>query len=85
MRWDNERPFYEDELVGRELQVGDTVTLQVVKKDERCVMITLDPDTAAVAPQVLQKVALGHQGCAGVYGVVLREGIVRKHNPVYLL
>jgi len=57
----------------------------VVKKDERCVMITLDPDTAAVAPQVLQKVALGHQGCAGVYGVVLREGIVRKHNPVYLL
>ena len=83
--WDNERPFYEDELIGRELQIGDTVMLQLVKKDERCVMITLDPDTAAVAPQVLQRVALRHEGCAGVYGVVLREGIARIHNPVYLL
>jgi MOSC domain-containing protein len=85
VRWDNERPFYEDELIGRELQIGDTVTLQLVKKDERCVMITLDPDTAAVSPQVLQRVALRHEGCAGVYGVVLREGIARIHNPVYLI
>jgi len=85
VRWDNDRPFYEDELIGRELQIGDTVTLQLVKKDERCVMITLDPDTAAVAPQVLQRVALRHEGCAGVYGVVLREGIARIHNPAYLI
>lgn len=85
VRWDNEQPYYEDELIGRELQIGDTVTVKLVKKDERCVMITLDPETAAPAPAVLHTVALRHQGCLGVYGVVLREGIARINNPVYLI
>jgi hypothetical protein len=30
-------------------------------------------------------VALRHQGCLGVYGAVLREGIVGVNNPVYLI
>jgi uncharacterized protein YcbX len=85
VRWDNDQPYYEDDLIGHELQIGDTVILQLVKKDERCVMITLDPETAAPSPTVLQTVALRHQGCLGVYGAVLREGIVRINNPVYLI
>jgi uncharacterized protein YcbX len=70
VRWDNDQPYYEDELIGHELRIGDTVTVQLMKKDERCVMITLDPDTAVPAPAVLQN--------------VLREGVVRINNPVYL-
>jgi uncharacterized protein len=85
VRWDNDQPYYEDELIGRELQIGDKVTLQVVKKNERCVMIGLDPETSTPAPVVLHTVALRHQGCLGVYGAVLREGIVGIHNPVYLI
>ncbi|MGD0405001.1 MAG: MOSC domain-containing protein, partial [Candidatus Acidiferrales bacterium] len=85
VRWDNDQPYYEDDLIGHELQIGDTVTLQLVKKDERCVMITLDPETAEPAPEVLQTVALRHQGCLGVYAAVLREGVVRINNPVYLI
>ena len=85
VRWDNDQPYYEDELIGSELQIGDEVTLQVVKKNERCMMLNLDPDTATPAPAVLQNVALRHQGCLGVYGAVLREGIVRINNPVYLV
>jgi uncharacterized protein YcbX len=67
------------------LRIGDTVTLKLVKKDERCVMITLDLETAVPAPAVLHTVALRHQGCLGVYAVVLREGIARINNPVYLV
>jgi uncharacterized protein len=85
VRWDNDQPYYEDELIGRELQIGDRVTLQLVKKNERCVMIGLDPETSTPAPVVLQTVALRHQGCLGVYGAVLREGIVGVNNPVYLI
>jgi len=85
VRWDNDQPYYEDELIDHELRIGDTVTLKLVKKNERCVMIALDPETAAPAPEVLHTVALRHQGCLGVYGVVLREGIVRINNPVYLV
>jgi MOSC domain-containing protein YiiM len=49
------------------------------------VMITLDPDTGAVAPAVLKKVAQAHGGMAGVYGAVLVEGMLHKGDPVELL
>lgn len=85
VRWEENRPFLEDSLVGRELQVGEKVTVQVVKKDPRCIMITLDPETAVSTPVVLEKVSREHGGCAGVYAAVLREGVIRAGDPVYLL
>lgn len=83
--WSDHRPFLEDELVGRQLQVGEKLVLMVAKKDQRCAIITLDPDTAAAAPQVLENVARRHGGCAGVYAVVVREGAVRPGDPIGLL
>lgn len=83
--WHDPRPFFEDELVGRGLQVGDTVALQVVKKNARCVMIGIDPDTAKPSPQVFEHVSRKYGGCTGVYAAVLREGIVRPADPVFLM
>jgi len=83
--WQDSRPFFEDELLGSELQVGDTVALQVVKKNGRCVMIGIDPDTAAASPQVFEHVSRKYGGCTGVYGAVLREGIVRHGDPIFLI
>lgn len=83
--WQDSRPFFEDELVGRELQIGETIALQVVKKDGRCVMIGLDPDTAKASPQVFEHVSRKHGGCAGVYAAALREGIVREGDPIFLI
>jgi MOSC domain-containing protein len=85
VEWQDPKPFFEDELVGRELQVGEEVTLQVVKKDARCVMIGLDPDTAKPSPQVFEHLSRRYGGCAGVYGAVLREGVVRSGDPIFLL
>ena len=85
VQWEDGRPYFEDELVGREVQIGETVMVQIVKKDGRCVMINLNPDTAASTPEVLNTVAREHAGYVGVYGAVLREGIVRSGDPVYLL
>jgi uncharacterized protein YcbX len=84
-RWEDDRPFMEDELVGRELKIGEEVMVRVMKKDGRCVMINLDPETAAASPVVLETVARGHAGCTGVYAAVLREGIVRANDPIYLV
>lgn len=83
--WNDSRPFFEDELMGRELQIGEIVALQVVKKDGRCIIITLDPETGASSPQVLQRVSQNHEGCTGVYAAVLREGIVRVNDPIFLI
>jgi uncharacterized protein len=84
VQWEEDRPFFEDDLVGRPIQIGDTVVIQVVKKDKRCVIITLDPETAAPSPIVFEQVTREHDQCVGVYGAVLREGVVRSGDPVYL-
>jgi hypothetical protein len=84
VRWERDEPFFEDQLVGRAVRIGEKVTMQFVKKDIRCVMITLDPDTARPSPIVLEKVTHQHDRCTGVYAAVLREGVVRAGDPVYL-
>lgn len=82
VRWDNGKPFYENELVGAKLRIGEKLTVMVVKKDSRCVIITLDPSTAEPSPKVLEVVAKSHANCIGVYASVLREGIVRAGDAV---
>jgi MOSC domain-containing protein len=77
--------FAEDEFVGRSLRIGSKVTVAVLQRDARCMMITLDPDTAEKTPAILKTVAQAHEGMAGVYGAVLAEGMIRKGDAVELL
>jgi uncharacterized protein YcbX len=77
--------FAADEFVGRSLRIGSKVTVAVLQRDGRCMMITLDPDTAEKTPVILKAVAQAHEGMAGVYGAVLKEGLIRKGDPVELL
>ena len=77
--------FAEDELVGRSLRIGSRTVIRVLQRDSRCMMITLDPDTAEKNPAILKQVAQSHDGMAGVYGAVLTEGIVRRGDPIELL
>ncbi len=77
--------FAEDEFVGKTLRIGAKVVVSVLARDGRCMMITLDPDTAEKTPAILKQVAQAHDGMAGVYGAVLVEGTLRKGDPVELL
>jgi len=77
-------PFAEDAWVGRVLRVGEQVRIAITQPDDRCAMITVDPDTAETNPAVLRAVAAEHGNKAGVYGVVLTPGTVRRDDPVYL-
>jgi uncharacterized protein YcbX len=77
--------FAEDAFVGRQVRLGSKAVVAVVKRDSRCMMIVLDPDTAEKTPAILKSVAQAHGGTAGVYAAVLSEGIVRKGDPVELL
>jgi MOSC domain-containing protein len=74
--------FAEDQFVGRLLRIGSKVTVAVLQRDARCMMITLDPDTAEKTPAILKAVAQAHEGMAGVYGAVLAEGMIRKGDLV---
>jgi len=77
--------FAENEFVGRSLHIGAKVTVAVLQRDARCMMITLDPDTAEKTPAILKVVAQAHEGMAGVYGAVLIEGVIRKGDSVELI
>jgi uncharacterized protein YcbX len=77
--------FAENEFVGKSLRIGSKVVVSVLERDPRCMMITLDPDTAEKSPAILKQVAQAHEGMAGVYGAVLVEGTIRKGDPVELL
>jgi uncharacterized protein len=77
--------FAEDKFVGRSLRIGSRVTVAVLQRDARCMMITLDPDSAEKTPAILKAIAQAHEGMAGVYGAVLVEGMIRKGDSVELL
>jgi uncharacterized protein len=77
--------FAENEFVGRSLRFGSKATVAVLQRDARCMMVTLDPDTAERTPAILKAVAQAHEGMAGVYGAVLAEGMIRRGDAVELL
>lgn len=83
--WSDGRPYREDELVGRTLQVGERLRIAVLERDPRCKMITLDPDTGREERRVLHHVSKAHDGMAGVYAAVLVEGVVHKGDPIWLM
>lgn len=77
--------FAENELVGRSVKIGPKVVISILERDSRCVVITLDPDTAEQSPAILKKVAQAHDGMAGVYGAVMVEGMLHKGDSVEVL
>ena len=81
----NAAGFAEDQFVGKTLRIGSKVVVSVLERDPRCMMITLDPDTAEKTPAILKQVAQAHEGMAGVYGAVLMEGVIRKGDSVELI
>jgi uncharacterized protein YcbX len=77
--------FAEEEFVGRSLRIGSKAVVAILKRDSRCMMITLHPDTAEKSPAILKTVAQRHGNMVGVYGAMLVEGMIRKNDPVELL
>jgi uncharacterized protein len=74
--------FGENELVGKSLRIGSRVVVSIVGRDARCMMITLDPETAEKTPAILKAVAQAHEGMAGVYAAILTEGLIKRGDPV---
>jgi uncharacterized protein len=67
----------EEELrwLGRRIRAGE-VELEVIKRCDRCVVITRDPDTSTASPALLRILAETHETCMGVYCGVVRPGEV---------
>ena len=67
----------EQELLwlGRRVRAGDA-ELEVIKRCDRCVVITRDPDTTTASPELLRILTDTHETCMGLYCEVVRPGRV---------
>ncbi len=88
---DTREPFLEDAWIGGTLIFGDGVetkgnaAVRVTMPDERCVMVNLDPDTAAKDARIMKTVARLNQNNAGVYATVVQTGRVHVGDRVSFL
>lgn len=76
-------PFTEDGWVGAVLAVGG-LRMRVDKRDQRCVVVNVDPATTERNPAVLRAVAQQRQACLGVYGTTVQPGRVSVGDVVVL-
>lgn len=85
---DSSEAFLEDAWVGGTLVFGEKdprPAVSVTLRDERCVMINLDPDTAEQDPRVMKTVVRLNKNNAGVYATVVRTGVIRVGDRVQLV
>lgn len=73
--------FPEDGWTGCTLRIGDAL-VRIDARDQRCVVVNIDPRTAARDPIVLRTVARRRQARVGVYGTTARPGRVAVGDPV---
>jgi uncharacterized protein YcbX len=73
----------EFDLLDREIAIGTSARLRIVKRIVRCAATNVDPDTGArdmTIPQTIHK-AFGHDDC-GVYGEVIAAGTVATGDRI---
>lgn len=85
---DEGEPFLEEKWMGGTLVFGESEprpAVRVTMRDARCAMLNLDPDTAAQDARMLKTVVRLNQNNAGVYGTVVRTGMISVGEPVSLV
>lgn len=80
--------FLEDGWVGGTLIFGSddhSPAVTVTMRDERCVMVNLDPDTSEKDARVMKAVVRLNENYAGVYATVVQTGTIRVGGRVSLI
>jgi uncharacterized protein len=71
----DDTPFPEDAWVGCVLRIGE-LRMRVDKRDQRCIMVNVDPKTTNRNSAVLKAIGRERQACLGVYGTTVAPGRV---------
>ncbi|WP_088006918.1 MOSC domain-containing protein [Indiicoccus explosivorum] len=81
---DGNEPFREEQWYGRTMRIGPEAAIRLERPCERCMIITVDPDTADKSPSLLKTVAKKRQNRFGVYGTVVKTGMIRTGDELML-
>jgi uncharacterized protein YcbX len=80
---DGAAAFPEDGWVGSVLRIGG-VRMRVDQRDERCVVVNVDPVTSERDAAILRTLARSREACLGVYGATVEPGRVTVGDSVVL-
>jgi uncharacterized protein YcbX len=75
--------FPEDAWVGRVVRIGG-LRMRVDQRDQRCVMVTIDPVTLRRDPAILRAIARERDNRLGVYGSTVEPGRIAVGDRVEL-
>jgi uncharacterized protein YcbX len=75
--------YVEDAWVGATIRIG-ALRMRVDKRDQRCVMVNVDPSSGARDPAVLRAISRERQTCLGVYGSIATPGVIAVGDAVVL-
>jgi uncharacterized protein YcbX len=75
--------YPEDTWVGATIRLG-ALRVRVDKRDQRCVVVNIDPATGARDPAILRAITRARQACLGVYGSVETPGAIAVGDTVVL-
>jgi uncharacterized protein YcbX len=75
--------FPEDAWVGSVLRIGGA-WIRADKRDQRCVVVNIDPTTTERNPTVLRAIGREREACLGVYGSTVAPGVIAVGDPVVL-
>lgn len=79
----DDTPFPEETWVGCVLRIGD-LRMRIDKRDQRCVMVNVDPATTKRDSRILRAIGRERQACLGVYGSTVTPGRVALGDQVSL-
>lgn len=74
----------ENSWIGEVLEIGE-MQMRIDKRDKRCVMINVDPDTTVRNAAILRSVAQERDARFGVYGSPVRPGKVEVGDTVSIV
>ena len=75
--------YREDDWVGRTLRIG-RMRMRVDRRDERCVIVSTDPESTTVEPAVLKTIGRERNACLGVYGTPVEPGRVAVGDEIFV-
>ena len=71
-------------IIGRTVEIGDTVQLAITAPCSRCVMITLPQGDLPKDSGILRAAAQYNEVNVGVYAAVISGGTIRRGDTVVL-
>ena len=78
------KPFAEEEWLVQALTFGNQTRIRLNRRIARCVMVTVDPETAVSNPAILKNIAQTRDNCVGVHASTEMPGRIAVGDVVWL-